>query len=113
MRARRSTLLIWALLGAACREPAPPLEPAPDLLLSGCVAVDPGPVCVGADETITAWVALAEGEQVEAPAGAVAVAGGARVRLQGAGEVRVRGRAPVTVRVAPSPEGSPGRRLHV
>ncbi|MCB9537248.1 MAG: hypothetical protein H6704_13430 [Myxococcales bacterium] len=112
MRARRPILLLWALLGAGCREPAPPLEPAPDLLLAGCVGVGPGPECRGPDETITAWVALAEGEQVEAPAGAVAVAGGARVQLKGAGEVRVRGRRPVTVRLAPSPEGSPGRRLH-
>lgn len=81
-------------------------------MLAGCVAVDPGPLCRGADATLTAWVALTEGEQVEAPAGAVAVAGGARVRLKGAGEIRVRGREPVAVRVAPSPEGSPGRRLH-
>lgn len=69
-------------------------------------------MCLGPDEAITAWVPLAEGEQVEAPAGAVAVAGGAQVRLTGAGAVTVRGRRPAAVRVGPSPEGSAGRRLH-
>lgn len=114
-RTAAATLLLCAAF-AGCKR-SPPPGPAPEVLLAGCAGVGTGFVCSGPDESVTLWVATAPGEAVEVSPGAPSevVDGGYRIRLKGGTQttITVAGRQPVTVRFAPDPAETPGRKLHV
>ena len=88
----RSTSVCLALGLAGCTAEAPP-APTPAFVLSGCAAVEPGPICVNPSQ-VRIWLPVAP-TAVDGPS--VAADAGARLNLPAAQTIKIRGHMPIHV----------------